>query len=108
MSILVAALAVLLVWFAAGRWLQARNLWAIPSPDGIYVFWGRKGLPSNAPDTMRGWAREYGELFRLRIGWYDWVVVNSPEAFKAIFDKQVRNSASNICLAKVHDTLIIM
>lgn len=80
---------VLIIYFVVWRWLQARKLWTIPSPDGNSLLWGRRSLPANAPEVMRTWAREYGELFRLRIGWYDWVVVNSPEAFKAIFDKQV-------------------
>lgn len=39
---------------------------------------------------MRRWAREYGELFSLRIGWYDWVVINRPEAFRAIRIRQAR------------------
>ena len=71
------------------RWRRSRLLSTIPSPEPNALLWGRAGLPPRAPEVFRGWAREYGELFRLRIGWYDWVVINSPEAFKEIFDKQV-------------------
>src|ERR1700761_5334015 len=76
------------------RWLQSRKLSTIPSPDGHVLFWGRSGLPPDAPNVLRAWAREYGELFKLRIGWYDWVVINSPEAFKEILDKQVSSLPS--------------
>jgi len=68
---------------------QSRKLGTIPSPDGHLWLWGRAALPPDAPDILRGWAKEYGEVFKLRIGWYNWVVINSPEAFKEIFDKQV-------------------
>jgi hypothetical protein len=87
--ILTVGLGLLVLYVLVERWLQTRVLSTIPSPDGNVWLWGRPGLPPNAIDVMRRWAREYGELFRLRIGWYDWVVINSPEAFKEIFDKQV-------------------
>lgn len=32
----------------------------------------------------------YGEVFKLRVGWYNWVVINDPQAFRDILDKQVR------------------
>jgi hypothetical protein len=72
------------------QWLRTpRMMPTIPSPDGGSFLWGRPGMPPDAIHVFRGWARQYGELFRLRIGWYHWVVVNSPAAFKEIFDKQV-------------------
>ncbi|KAK9775323.1 putative O-methyltransferase domain-containing protein [Seiridium cardinale] len=85
------------------RWLQSWKLSTIPSPDGNVLLWGRLSLPPNAPDVMRGWASQYGELFRLRIGWYDWVVINSPEAFKEIMDKQSLSTSSKIPAPIGHD-----
>jgi hypothetical protein len=85
---LAAVIGLLALHVFVSRWLRSRTLSTIPGPDRGVLLWGRPGLPPNAPDVMRGWAREYGELFKLRIGWYDWVVINSPEAFKEIFDKQ--------------------
>lgn len=61
----------------------------IPSPAGDWLSWTRTSLPFRAQDVMRRWALECGELFQIRIGWYNWVVVNSPQAMKEIFDKQV-------------------
>ena len=82
---------VLLQW-----WRQSRTLATIPSPDASFFMSRRSGLPPRAPEVFRQWAREYGELFKLRIGWYNWVVINSPAAFKEIFDKQV----SALCLPR--------
>ncbi|KAI0410772.1 cytochrome P450 [Xylaria grammica] len=31
---------------------------------------------------------EYGEVYKVKIGWYNWVAINSPEAMREIFDKQ--------------------
>ena len=47
-------------------------------------------LPSDAPEVFRRWTRQYGEVFKIRVGWYDWVILNSPEAVKELLDKQVR------------------
>jgi hypothetical protein len=85
------ASAALGVAFVFAQWLRSRRTMpTIPSPDGERFLWSRPGMPPGAIHVFRGWARQYGELFRLKIGWYDWVVVNSPAAFKEIFDKQVR------------------
>ncbi|KAK9422283.1 putative O-methyltransferase domain-containing protein [Seiridium unicorne] len=93
----------LAAYLLVGRWLQSWKLSTIPSPDGNVLLWGRLALPPNAPDVMRGWASQYGELFRLRIGWYDWVVINSPEAFKEIMDKQSVSTSSKIPAPIGHD-----
>ncbi|KAI8950858.1 putative O-methylsterigmatocystin oxidoreductase [Xylaria longipes] len=53
-------------------------------------------LPEKAPAVFRQWAAEYGEVFKIRVGWYNWVVVNSPEAMREIFDKQSINSSSKM------------
>lgn len=68
---------------------------SIPSPFANWLTGFKIGLPTRSQDVMRRWALEHGELFQIRIGWYNWVVVNSPQAMKEIFDKQV--SAQNFC-----------
>ncbi|KAF7517117.1 hypothetical protein G7054_g13911 [Neopestalotiopsis clavispora] len=87
------------------RWQRRRKLWTIPSPDKDVLLWGRRALPPNAPDVMRKWAGQYGELFRIRVGWYDWVVINSPEAFKEIMDKQSISTSSKIPAPIGHDVV---
>ncbi|USW46727.1 Putative cytochrome P450 [Septoria linicola] len=54
---------------------------------------------------MRQWALEYGELFQIRVGWYNWVVVNSPQAMKEIFDKQSSSTSSKVPAPIGHDII---
>ncbi|KPM40123.1 hypothetical protein AK830_g6429 [Neonectria ditissima] len=45
---------------------------------------------------LQSWAAEYGELFQVRLGWENWVYVNSPEAVREIFDKQSAKTSGRI------------
>ena len=74
---------------AVKRWNSNNRSQQIPGPKGHWLTGIRIGLPFRSQDAMRQWALDYGELFQIRVGWYHWVVVNSPEAMKEIFDKQV-------------------
>ncbi|MCJ1401245.1 hypothetical protein MMC11_004457 [Xylographa trunciseda] len=66
-----------------------RRLDSLPGPPAKYPFIGLgTSLPPKPRKCFREWAQQYGELFTFRLGWYNWVVVNSPEAMKEIFDKQ--------------------
>lgn len=89
---------VVLCLFLAYRWIRRdRTLDSIPGPKG-YPFVGNfpVGPPPRTAEVFRGFAREYGELFKFQMGWYNWVAVNSPEAMKELFDKQVRASRNNL------------
>ena len=82
---------VLAVVFTVSAWLRReRRLDAMPGPGGYPLVGIGISLPPNATQRLRQWASSYGEVFKLRVGWYNWVVINSPEAFKEILDKQVR------------------
>jgi hypothetical protein len=82
----------LVVLIVAWSLLKHRNnpLRTIPGPKWKYPVIGLGfSLPPKPIHVFRKWAQKYGDIFRIRVGWYDWVVINSPEAFKEIFDKQV-------------------
>ncbi|KAK4122073.1 putative O-methylsterigmatocystin oxidoreductase [Parathielavia appendiculata] len=78
----------LAVWLIA--WLRRdRRLGTIPGPKGRYPFIGVGfKLPPKAPVLFRQWAQTYGDVFKIRVGWYDWVVINTPEAIREILEKQ--------------------
>lgn len=82
-SVLICLL-ILLLWQQ-----RARGLSTMTGPKGYPLIGIGLSLPPRAPKLFREWALEYGEVFKLRVGWYNWVVINSPEAFKEILDKQV-------------------
>ena len=66
-----------------------RRLRKINGPKGNPLFGLGLALPPNATQKLREWAVKYGEIYKIRIGWYYWVVLNSPEAIKEVFDRQV-------------------
>jgi len=82
---------------------QKGTLATMPGPGGNPFTGIGLSMPPRAPEVFRQWAREYGEVFKVRIGWYDWVVVNSPEAFREIFDKQSISTSSKIPAPIGHD-----
>lgn len=60
-------------------------------------------LPPKAPALFRTWAMQYGEIFKIRVGWYNWVVINSPEAIKEILEKQAVVTSSKAPSPMGHD-----
>lgn len=81
---------------AIGVWIRRdRRLDKMPGPKGWPLVGIGLGLPKQSA-FMHKWGLEYGEVFKLRVGWYNWVVINSPEAMKEIMDKQVRRSFNQL------------
>ena len=82
---------VLAIVLSVSAWLRRdRRLDKMPGPGGYPLIGIGTSLPPKAPARFRQWGSMYGELFKLRVGWYNWVVINSPQAFREILDKQVR------------------
>ncbi|GAB1312812.1 O-methylsterigmatocystin oxidoreductase [Madurella fahalii] len=86
-------------------WLHRdRRLDKIPGPRGRYPFIGvGYKLPPKAPILFRKWAQEYGDVFKIRVGWYNWVVINSPEAIREILEKQALVTSSKPPSPMGHD-----
>lgn len=85
-AIIFFSLTATVVWVVGNRPLNK-----IHGPKGnIFVGIGLS-LPPRATQRLREWAQEYGEVYKIRIGWYQWVILSSPEAIKEVFDKQVND-----------------
>ncbi|KAJ5953296.1 Cytochrome P450 E-class group I [Penicillium verhagenii] len=86
------------------HWLRRdRRLETIPGPKTTpFIGVGYK-LPPKAPLLFRQWAQEYGDVFRIRVGWYNWVVINSPEAVREILEKQAVKTSSKAPSPMGHD-----
>ncbi|PNS13790.1 3-hydroxyphenylacetate 6-hydroxylase [Sphaceloma murrayae] len=65
-----------------------KGLKAVPGPPGVPILGHITKLSPHPQREWQKWAREYGELFQVKLGWDTWVFVNSPEAVKEILDKQ--------------------
>lgn len=84
-------LLVLSALLGIAAWIRRdRRLDKMPGPQGWPLIGIGLGLPPRSIFTMHQWALEHGEVFKLRVGWYNWVVLNSPQAVREILDKQVR------------------
>lgn len=66
----------------------------IPGPKPHFLLGNIPDFGDSRPRRLKQWAAEYGELFKLRLGWENWVFVNSPEAVKEIFDRQSQHTSS--------------
>ncbi|KAF2996164.1 hypothetical protein E8E14_002497 [Neopestalotiopsis sp. 37M] len=73
-------------------WLRRdRRLDKMPGPGGFRV-----SLPAKVHIDFREWASKYGEVFKLRVGVYNWVVINSPQAMHEILSKQSSKTSSKM------------
>jgi len=85
-------------------WLgHDRRLDTIPGPKGYPLIGVGYQLPPKAPAVFRSWAKEYGDVFKIRVGWYNWVVINTPEAIREILEKQALVTSSKAPSPMGHD-----
>ncbi|RYO83500.1 hypothetical protein DL766_004974 [Monosporascus sp. MC13-8B] len=89
LKILLVTLGLPLLAVAVWATLRDRRLDKIPGPRDSLITGIGLDLPPNALQKFREWAEQYGEIYKIRLGWYTWVVLSSPEAVKEILDKQV-------------------
>jgi Cytochrome P450 len=59
-----------------------KGLRAVPGPKGLPIVGSLLDIPEYPEKQYMKWAREYGELFQVQLGWNNWVFVNSEEAVK--------------------------
>lgn len=59
-----------------------------PSPPGLPLIGNTLQISSQPQIHLIQWARQFGEVYRLRLGLADWYLLNSPEATKEVLDKQ--------------------
>ena len=86
------------------EWLRRdRRLDTIPGPKGYTMFGVGHKLPPKAPAVFREWAMQYGDVFKIRVGWYNWVIINSPEAIREILEKQAVITSSKAPSPMGHD-----
>lgn len=85
---------------------RSRNgLSKIPGPKGMPLIGHTTMLEQEPQKQFRNWAAEYGPLFKLRIGWEDWVFVTEPKAIKEIFDKQSKSTSGRQPMPVLSDLL---
>lgn len=94
----ISAILLLSAWFRRDRRLDS-----IPGPKTYLLIGVGSKLPPKAPELFRQWAQDYGEVFKIRVGWYNWVVINTPEAIREILEKQAVKTSSKAPSPMGHD-----
>ncbi|XHG08273.1 hypothetical protein AWENTII_011383 [Aspergillus wentii] len=107
----VAALAVaVLALFWMGQILSSRRKslrgeCPVPGPKGIPLLGNTFQLSATPQKQMVQWAREFGEVYRVRLAYNDWYMLNSPEAVKEIMDKNSAVTSSRTPMPVASDAL---
>ncbi|OJJ96367.1 hypothetical protein ASPACDRAFT_54706 [Aspergillus aculeatus ATCC 16872] len=80
----------LLIWTAhrSRRKTTAKGLAEIPGPSGWPLIGIGLDLPARPRVLLSRWRTQFGDTFKVRVGWYNWVFFNSPDAVKEVFDRQ--------------------
>ena len=98
LGVLVSVTAAVVAWLRRDQRLDT-----IPGPKGYPLIGVGYKLPPKAPAAFRKWALEYGHVFKIRVGWYNWVVINSPEAIREILERQAVVTSSKAPSPMGHD-----
>ncbi|KAF1975719.1 cytochrome P450 76C3 [Bimuria novae-zelandiae CBS 107.79] len=65
-----------------------------PGPKGLPLIGNAHQLRAHPHRQITSWARTYGEIYKIRLGWNDWYMLCSPDAVKEIMDRQSKDSSS--------------
>lgn len=74
----------------------------LPGPSGWPLIGIGLDLPARPRKLLNQWAEKYGDTFKVRLGWYDWVFFDSRDAVKEVFDRQVRTSLDVDVFDSIH------
>ena len=63
-----------------------RRKYLPPGPRGLPIIGNIHQLPQTdeVSQVIINWARQYGEIFRIRLGMTDYIYLNTPEAIKEL------------------------
>jgi cytochrome P450 len=82
------AIALFLSWIQLPRNPIRKGVRKVPGPKGLPLVGNVLQLGTRPQRQYEKWADQYGELFLVKLGFFNWVFVNTPAAVKEIFDKR--------------------
>jgi hypothetical protein len=81
-TILLSVAIVAVVTYLNSRTKIPKGLKAVPGPKPLPVIGSALELSDYPEKKYMEWAREYGELFQVQLGWNNWIFVCSDQAVK--------------------------
>lgn len=101
LAVLIGGLAIIVTWLRRDRRLDT-----VPGPKEGYPLIGLGlFLPLNAPALFHEWALQYGDIFKVRVFWYNFVFINTPDAVREILEKQAVATSSKAPAPMSHDII---
>lgn len=67
---------------------RRRGVTNIPGPRQLPLIGNAHQLGPNPHRQLQRWAKEFGDVFTIKLGWENWVFFNDPTDVREIFDKQ--------------------
>jgi len=61
----------------------------LPGPSGWPLIGIGFDLPARPRKMLSAYRKKYGDAFKMRLGWYDWVLFNTRDGVREVFDRQV-------------------
>ncbi|RKP12222.1 cytochrome P450 [Piptocephalis cylindrospora] len=62
----------------------------LPGPPGIPLFGNLLQIGKNPHRILTHWARKYGDVYFLNLGWVKWMVIMTPDAMNDVFVRKSR------------------
>lgn len=79
----------LALWITITIYRQVRRgATTVPGPKRVPILGNAHQLSSNPHRQLQRWARQFGDVFSVKLGWETWVFFNNPSDVREIFDKQ--------------------
>ena len=86
--VLACILTIALVFYSLSSSSIPKGYQPVPGPKGLPIIGNVHQLSPQPQKQIIQWAREYGEIYRIRLGFSDWYMLCSPQAVKDIMDRQ--------------------
>ena len=99
-----AVLSIIAYWFTSRR-KTPKGTVPVPGPPGLPLIGNTFQIGEHPNQTYMRWAKQYGELYKIQLGWFDWYMLNTPEAVKEVMDKQSNASSSRSPMPALSDAL---
>lgn len=68
----------------------------IPGPRGLPIIGSALLLDRYPQRNLKKWHKQYGEIYKVKLFAFEWVFLNSPEAVKAVLDKQSASTSDRV------------
>lgn len=82
-----------------------KGLRTVPGPKGIPLAGNMLQLGLYPQQKLTEWTQQYGEIYQIKLGYYNWVFLGSPTSVKEILDKQSAVTSGRVPMSVCSDLI---